>query len=274
MKIFKLEEHLKDASSAGEVAGIYWSSRDMSSSPVGNHHFITFVYESEEQAARIAALGFPVTFSEENDKGIRIYFATMGVGKDNGTKGIVIETSPKYDRVSIKEISKEDNTHWYSSDYDFQGHRIPPELASPAFGSHEDLMAAITERYKNFNAHFNAGDVVPYSLVDENCACITNSLLKVLGYSASLRRELGEFQGVDWGEEDLVDEHYFEKMPYVEPKKFPYIGNLDTKELHLPECEWAKKIWAGNRKGFNSIEEALAQGYNGCHFCLDKYDTD
>jgi hypothetical protein len=135
-------------------------------------------------------------------------------------------------------------------------------------------MTAISERYMNFNAHFYAGDYVPYKLANENCACITNSLMKVLGYSESVRHELGEFWGVDWGEEDLVDSHYFDKMPYVEPKKWPYIGNTDTKELHVPECEWAEKIWPGNRKGFDSIEEALAQGYNGCHFCLDKYDTD
>lgn len=266
MEIFKLQEHLKNAFSAQEVAGVYWSSRDMGPSPIGNHHFTLFVYENKEQARRIADKGIAETFSEENDKGVRIYFSTLGVSKDNKTKGIIIESSPKLDRKAIKEISKEENTGALSYDLDFQGHRVPPEMASPAFTSAEEMMMAISERYMNFNAHFDAGDRIPYKLANENCACITNTLMKVLGYSESVRRKLGEFWGVDWGEEDLVDDRYFEKMQYI--------GNSNTREIHLPKCEWILKIQNEHLIAFDSIETAIAHGYNGCHYCLNDYDTD
>lgn len=68
MKLFKLQDHLKGAAAAADVAGVYWSSRDMGPSPVGNHHFTTFVFESQEQAGRVAAQGIAKTFSEENDR--------------------------------------------------------------------------------------------------------------------------------------------------------------------------------------------------------------
>lgn len=266
MKIFKLQDHLKGAGAATDVAGVYWSSRDMGPSPVGNHHFFTFVYEDESQAQRIAASGIAETFSEENDKGVRIYFATLGVNKDEKTEGIIIESSPKMDRKAIKEISKEKNTSFFSYDLDFQGHRVLPESAAPVLGSSEQLMMAISEKVDNFNAHFSAGDRIPYSLVDENCACIVNTLMKTLGYEKNIREKLGEFWGVDWGEEDLVSDCYFEKMCYV--------CNSNTKEVHLPCCEWARRIEPRNKSYSDTIEQALAQGYNGCHYCLDGYDTD
>jgi hypothetical protein len=266
MKIFKLQDHLKDAAAAADVAGVYWSSRDIDSIAIGNHHFFTFVYEDEKQAARIADLGIAETFSEENDKGVRINFATLGVDKDRKSKGIIIKSSPKSDRKSIKEISKEENTNLFSYDYDFQGHRVPREASSIPFASDEELMAAISEKTINFNNHFNIGDIVEYSLVDENCACVVNSIMRVLGFPKKVRRELGEFWGVDWGEEDVIEDRYFEKVPYI--------GNKNSKELHAPNCKLIRRIKEENRATFTSIEEALAQGYNGCHYCLDEYDTD
>lgn len=266
MEIFKLQDHLKNAASLSDICGIYWSSRDVDPLPVGNHHFITFVYESKEQADRMAAKGFIENFSEENDQGLTVYFTTMGVDKDKKTKGIVIKSSPKSDRKSIKEIAKEENTSAFSYDRDFQGHRVPCNLASPAFSSNEELMEAILERVNNFNAHFNAGDRISYSLIDENCACIVNSIFKVLGYPDGIRHELGEFWGVDWGEEDLVPDRYFEEMIYT--------ANSNTKEIHLPACEWISHINEENKVYFSTIEEAINQGYNGCHYCLDEYDTD
>lgn len=266
MELFHLQKYLQDTASTTDVAGVYWSARDMGPSPIGNHHFFTFVYENEEQSQRIADRGLAETFSEENDKGVRIYFATLGVSKDKKTEGIVIESSPKLDRKAIKEISKKKNTGFFSYDLDFQGHRIPPELASPALLSNEELMMAISDRATNFNNHFNIGDIVKYSLEDENCACTVNSIMKVLGYSEKVRKELGEFWGVDWGEEDLIPDRYFEKVPYI--------GNKNTKELHAPTCKLAGSIKEDNRIIFDDIEEAIAQGYNGCHYCLDSYDTD
>ncbi|MFX0093480.1 MAG: hypothetical protein ACFFBD_17135 [Candidatus Hodarchaeota archaeon] len=50
---------------------------------------------------------------------------------------------------------------------------------------------------------------------------------------------------------------------------YRYIGNKNTKELHIVFCEFlpAKK----NRVFFNSIEDAVSEKYNGCYYCFRKY---
>ena len=52
-----------------------------------------------------------------------------------------------------------------------------------------------------------------------------------------------------------------------------YIGNSRSKELHLKDCEWVDQMASHNKVHFSSIEEAVSQGYNGCYYCLNDYDT-
>lgn len=46
-----------------------------------------------------------------------------------------------------------------------------------------------------------------------------------------------------------------------------YIGNMNSKKFHRPDCEWAAKIAPGNRVYFATREEALRQGYEPCKVC-------
>ena len=52
-----------------------------------------------------------------------------------------------------------------------------------------------------------------------------------------------------------------------------FIGNRNTKEIHVPNCYWVTQMYGGNKVPFSTIMEAIAEGYNGCHFCLREYDT-
>lgn len=52
-----------------------------------------------------------------------------------------------------------------------------------------------------------------------------------------------------------------------------YVGNVDTKELHTPDCQWVSQMSESNKVYFSKIEEAMDQGYNGCYYCLKQYDT-
>ena len=54
-------------------------------------------------------------------------------------------------------------------------------------------------------------DNCPYSLIDENCAAWVNTMLKKAGISDEIREDLGEFWGIDWGEEDLIPDQFFEQ---------------------------------------------------------------
>ncbi|KQC04285.1 MAG: hypothetical protein APR53_00075 [Methanoculleus sp. SDB] len=53
----------------------------------------------------------------------------------------------------------------------------------------------------------------------------------------------------------------------------PYIANENTGEVHVRECEWAHRIALRNRVYYCTLEDAIADGYNGCAFCLPRYDT-
>jgi hypothetical protein len=53
-----------------------------------------------------------------------------------------------------------------------------------------------------------------------------------------------------------------------------YIGNLNTGELHNPQCRWVEKISKEHVEVILSAREALSRGYNGCFYCLQPYNTD
>ena len=55
----------------------------------------------------------------------------------------------------------------------------------------------------------------------------------------------------------------------------PYVGNKNpgSMELHTKECEWAPRIASKNRAYYCEVEEALADGFDGCAYCLPEYNT-
>jgi len=55
---------------------------------------------------------------------------------------------------------------------------------------------------------------------------------------------------------------------------YPFTANTNTKELHIPNCDWAAKINPRHKVPYNSAERAIKHGFNGCRFCLPEYNTD
>jgi hypothetical protein len=53
----------------------------------------------------------------------------------------------------------------------------------------------------------------------------------------------------------------------------PIVGNKNTKELHVRECMWAKRIKRENKIYFEKLQAGLKAGYDGCYYCLGKYHT-
>jgi len=215
----KALQKMKNAESLSEIEGVYWSARDMKNSFVGNHHFITFIYNSEEQAKEVtkqykSEQNDEILYKhEQNDEKIKVFFTTMGASKEN--KAIKIKYNPKSDIQAIHEIAKKDNTKWHESDYDYEGHCVPYNLSCNNYASSEELMNAILQRVYNFNERYNAGITVDYSLIDRNCATLVNSIFKVLECSKEDRKELGEFTGVDWGEEKLIPNSFFDDIIFM-----------------------------------------------------------
>lgn len=211
--IWRLEDHMENAASLSEIAGVYWSARDLDPSPIGNHHFITIVWQSKEQADAFRER-YGVGYSSfGNQVGLPVHFTTMGVQTDDGSGSgsIVIEFNYASDVQAVKEeVNPEEYIHWYAPDYDLEAHLMPFGLSSAGFGRLGEFMKATMASARNFNRHYEAGTTLPYSLLEQNCACIANSQFNALGFSASDRERLGEFSGIDIGEENLVDPGYFD----------------------------------------------------------------
>ncbi len=264
MSLFHLEEYLKTATSLEDVAGVYWCARDMGSFFLGNHHFVLFIYESEEQAKIVTkrwgrwTLGY---LTLKNDEGLDIYYTTFGVARD-GDGNIKIVFNPSLDSIALREVAQEDATSYLLPDSDLEAHRIP---LIEEYEDYEQLMNEMLLRTYIFMKYYDAGFKVSYSLVDRNCEAFVNTLLKVCRYDAKLREELGEFEGIDWGEEGLLPESLFYMV-------FP--ANTKKKEIHTPFCQWARKISREHRTLFYSPQEGLKEGYNGCYYCMREFDTD
>lgn len=211
--VWHLEGSSAEAASLADISGVYWSARDLDSSPLGNHHFITVVWQSLAQAEAFESflgLGFSST---ANEAGLVVHFTTFGVQTDDGTASgrIKIEFNYASDIQAVNEVVNPDAyTSWYTWDFDYEGHLVPYALSGVDYASLQSFMKAVVKGAQNFNAHYDAGVTLPYSLVDTNCATLVNSQLSALGYSPALRETLGEFFGVDWGEEDLVGAEYFD----------------------------------------------------------------
>jgi hypothetical protein len=64
-----------------------------------------------------------------------------------------------------------------------------------------------------------------------------------------------------------------EIMAVKESEDYVY-GNLRSRELHTLNCEFRRAMSPRNQVPFQTINDALARGYNGCFFCLPSYNTD
>ncbi len=57
-----------------------------------------------------------------------------------------------------------------------------------------------------------------------------------------------------------------------------YVANLNTKEIHKLDCLWVSLMSLANKSFCQNLGEAADlirySGYNGCHYCLPRYDSD
>ena len=170
-------------------AKVYWCARDLAGFPVGNHHFLAFIPDN------------PNDFTGKT--------VDMGGGSQGWTNGgqpkggkLVSTPNEGNDLQSVRELRDPQNyPPGTFSDWDGEMHEIPTPQGMTDTQFINALQKAIDEYQNNY----------PFSLVDENCAAWVNSMLERVGIPKSERDRLGEFFGVDWGEEDLIPSQYFVK---------------------------------------------------------------
>lgn len=175
------------------MAHVYWTSRDLDSFFLGNHQFILVELTGSETLSRTTA---------EEERGTR--FVTLGGHQPYGD--LVFIPNQVSDVESVKEtiLSGNNRTSFFSSDYDMEKHLI----RSPTGGTGIDFATNIERLAYNYRAN-TASTPLEYGLLNYNCATWVNTLLKIAGVSRAIRLRAGEFSGIDWGEEDLLDEALF-----------------------------------------------------------------
>jgi hypothetical protein len=182
---------------------VYWSARDLKSSPIGNHHFLLIVF-SNKNAAEFTEKIHNISFRSEEVSSKTTYFMTLGGFLEGGK--LVFKANEKYDVKAVREwVDPEEHTSWWKPDLDLERHRLDPLKID----SDDTKSSTLIDRVIRAAKTYKKKGPVSYNLLDENCACWVNTLLKALGFSKSYRHERGEFFGVDWGEEDEIDINLF-----------------------------------------------------------------
>lgn len=59
----------------------------------------------------------------------------------------------------------------------------------------------------------------------------------------------------------------------VERAAFVANGNPRCREVHRWDCIWVGKMRAHNKRPYQRLAQALADGFDGCHTCLPEHDT-
>jgi len=170
-------------------AKVYWCARDLGSSPLGNHHFLLFVPDNSGDFS-----------GQTHDLGNGVQGFTIG-GFENTSNG-KLETRPNDDNdiQSVREVNDPDTyTNWYTPDLDLEMH----EVSLPDGMSDTEFINQIQGIINSYD------DNADYDLDDCNCATWVNTILQRAGISDEVRETLGEFWGIDWGEEDLIPSQHF-----------------------------------------------------------------
>jgi hypothetical protein len=179
------------------TGAIYWCARDLAGSPWGNHHFI-LVMQGDPKITSTMGVKWQ-TYAGRDFMTIAAFARKQG-----GSTRLLVGYNDSSDVHSVKEVLNPKLAASQWADYDLERHAVKPPGGKTKDAFVKDILVK-AELYKKNEAKKG----IPYSLIDENCACWVNSLLKACGVSKTTRLKAGEFSGFDWGEEDEIDESYF-----------------------------------------------------------------
>jgi len=167
-------------------AKVYWCARDTDAWHPGNHHFIVFIPEN------------PDDFSELlRDFGDDVQgFTSGGFGNDAGL--LVTRPNQHTDIAAVLGVYDPENEN--ARDLNLEMHEVPlPDGVSDT--EFINQLQSVIDSYLG---------TAEFDLTDCNCATWANTMFQRVGISDEDREDLGEFWGVDWGEENLIPSQHFE----------------------------------------------------------------
>jgi hypothetical protein len=172
-----------------EDVEVYWSARDLDSFFLGNHHFLLIKIPKDKKLTRIINL----------DEGDWRFITLAGHLPD---KHLVFRENDEGDVQSVREIINPKLAGRFY-DYDLETHFV-----NPPNGGGWSFAQSLVDLAFNYRRNSETTPV-EYVLRDENCSCWVNTILRVAGVPKNERMKLGEFSGIDWGEEQTLDDNLF-----------------------------------------------------------------
>jgi len=179
---------------ASIAEGVYWCARDLAGvAVVGNHHFILMVSDP----GSFAKLPFP----PKDESGV--YFCTLAGFKSTAGRLTFMFNEENDVQSVLEKINPETYTSLLTPDLDLEIHKV-----TPPHGSEDAFANEVAQLAQNYSSNTQAG-APAYTLRDANCSAWVNTLFSIAGVSKTDRERYGEFFGIDWGEEDLIDPKLF-----------------------------------------------------------------
>jgi hypothetical protein len=180
--------------------GVYWACRDLDGAPLGGHHFV-LIYLAPNMAIPRPAR------QREGDQ----EFITL-CGNQSPKGDLFFDPNNAADVQSVRESLNPKKQGMFS--YSLEEHKVKPPNGGGVWGFAMDLIKRAylyDERAGRtlVQPHFDLNPGFIKSGNGGNCACWTNALFKAAGVSRAERGHLGEFRGIDWGEEDESLANYF-----------------------------------------------------------------
>lgn len=203
---------------------VYWSTRDLDSFFLGNHHFITFAYDDPEDApTELRSRLIKVTCKNCKTK----YVMFMGLARlspvtenvERNFLGIKWQTTEKKCNIGVYHLDannfqssdhkndlqayKEDfcKERGACSDFDYDAHEII------GYSDENKFVSELLKLYQR-SAENLKNKPVEYDLRKCNCATWVNCILKEAGISDDYRTKLN-WDGIDWGEGQETLEEWF-----------------------------------------------------------------
>jgi astacin len=122
------------------------------------------------------------------------------------------------------------------------------------------------DKKSNFNQHISDGDDV-----------LAYDYGSIMHYPRRAFSTNGETitppDGVTIGQRIGLSDGDIASVVYMYGNGELYIGNKRTKELHVWDCQWVDLMSRRNKRYYWTIEKPVLAGYNGCYYCMNRWDT-
>ena len=80
-----------------------------------------------------------------------------------------------------------------------------------------------------------------------------------------------ELDNDTFSEDEIEAFHHFRRLAEPVPR---FVANRRpySREVHREDCPWVRRMRPDNKVFYDDLAQALAEGYDGCHFCLPQFD--